>query len=405
MKNLFPKIKQPFFHWRTRDWLIPLGMLLVTLAISAPMFIRRVYTPTGDYLDHILFAQYILTHQYQKLHLFTWAHPFYQFLLVGIHLLSLHVRKISLFAAATIVEVAAQLLSVLLIYLWLGRVERKNWNVGRAAWAVALTIVAPVMLFVFRDELYYFGYIGLANYHNPTINLLKPVAIISFIFATRVFSGQRNSWLLIASSAVLTILSAAIKPSYLTCILPALAVLALLFLVQKKKLDWRLLLLGFVLPGTLILLAQWLVTYYIPGGDNTIIFSPLGVVSLYSGYLLPKLFLSILFPLAVLIFDFRRVRGDTVLLLAWAGFLVSLVPTYFLAEKARFAGGNFLWGAQIMLFLLFVASARHFLREGIATDSLACYQKVVIYIAFAVHVIAGIVYYLYAFLTLVAYPF
>ena len=58
------------------------------------------------------------------------------------------------------------------------------------------------MVFVFWDKLFYLGYIGLATYHNPTIRLLQPVALLSFFCAVRVFTPLSNSWKVVLSSAI-----------------------------------------------------------------------------------------------------------------------------------------------------------------------------------------------------------
>ena len=114
----------------------------------------------------------------------------------------------------------------------------------------------------------------------------------------------------------------------------------------------------------------------------------------YSGYLLPKFFLSILFPLAVLLFNFRRVVRDNTLMLAWAGFLASVPQMYLLAESGdRFVQGNFLWGAQIMALILFVASARFLWRERLATGKLPERERTVVLIIYAAHFLAGIAYF------------
>jgi hypothetical protein len=234
----------------------------------------------------------------------------------------------------------------------------------------------------------------LATYHNPTIHLLKPVALVSFLCAVRVFTHLRNSWKVVLSSAFLVILSALIKPNYLMCILPSMGLMVVIYLVWRKPIDWRLLIAGFFVPGILTLLVQLLITYYLPGNDNSsILFSPLGVMRGYSHYLLPKLILSMLFPLSVLIFNFKQVGRDSTLLLAWLGFLVSLVPTYFLAEGERFGHGNFLWGSQVMLLILFVASARYLWREKIATGLFLTREKTIELTIYATHVFAGIAYY------------
>jgi len=375
-----------------QDWGIILAMILVTILITLPVYVHRIYFAISDFPKHIQPAKLILDQQYQQVSAAFLSHPAYQFLLIGIHLLTF--RKVGMYAIAVLVQVAVQSLTVLIIYFWFGR-GKHNGNWLRAIWAVSLTLVAPLMVFVFLDKLFYLGYIGLATYHNPTIHLLKPVALLSFLLAVRVFTPFPNSWKVVLSSALLVILSALIKPNYLLCILPALGLMVVIHLICKKPVDWRLLIAGFLVPGPLILVVQLVLTYYLPGNDaSSIIFNPLGVMSGYSGYLLPKFLLSILFPLAVLIFNFRQVVRDNTLRLAWVGFMASVLQMYLLAESgSRFADGNFLWGAQIMSLILFVASARFLWQEKLATGNFPGWQRIVILSIYAAHFLAGLAYY------------
>ena len=381
-----------FWERYRQEWRVILAMAVGTILITVPIFAHRIYSGASDFPSHIQYAKLILGRLYQQVPIHILAHPAYQLLLIGAYLLAF--QKAGMYAIAVLIQVAVQILTVLIIYMWFGRgKQNKNWL--RAIWAVSLTLVAPVMVFVFWDKLFYLGYIGLATYHNPTIRLLQPVALLSFLCAVRVFAPKTNSWKVVLWSIFLVILSALIKPNYLLCILPALGLMAVIRLIWKKPIDWRLLIAGFLVPGALILLVQALLTYYLPGNDTSSIqFNPLGVMSGYSGYLLPKFFLSILFPLVVLIFNFRRVVRDNTLMLAWVGYLASVPQMYLLAESgSRFAQGNFLWGAQIMSLILFVASARFLWREELAPGKFPKREKTVVLIIYAAHFLAGIAYY------------
>jgi hypothetical protein len=198
-----------------------------------------------------------------------------------------------------------------------------------------------------------------------------------------------------------------VKPNYALCILPAIGLLAVLQLVWKKPIDWRLLIFGFFLPGGVVLLGQWLITYSIPGvaGDKIII-DFLGVMKGYSNYLLPKLLLSISFPLIVFLLNFRKAIRDNTLLLAWFGLLASLVQMYFLAEAGdRFSDGNFLWGAQIMLFIAFVASVRFLWQEKIAAGFSFRWKDALASAFYGFHLLAGIAYNIYAIIVITKSPF
>ena len=185
----------------------------------------------------------------------------------------------------------------------------------RAAAAVTLTFVAPVMLLAPVDRLYYLGYVGLANYHNSTIHLLQPVALLSFIYAIDAIEGRWNGWKSVALAALWMTLSAWIKPNYAISILPALALAGGIRWLQRRRLDWKMLVWGLVAPGIVMVAIQYLMTYQFGNAGESVILAPLVVMSHFSGWLLAKFVLSCLFPLAVVGIAWRSLLSDSSLLL------------------------------------------------------------------------------------------
>jgi hypothetical protein len=259
---------------------------------------------------------------------------------------------------------------------------------------VTLTLVAPLMALAPLDGQYYYGYIGLANYHNPTVHLLRPFALVSLIFANRALQVPRSPFWMVLAAAGVIVLSALIKPNYALCILPALALLAGIRLLRKLPVDWRLVLVGFILPACLVLAVQGWVTY---AEGGSIILQPFTVEAEYSHHLLLKFLLSIVFPLGVLAVFFPLIRTDQEMLLAWAVFVVGVLQMYLLAESgSRLEHGNFRWSAQIGLFLLFAASARFWLRCAEAVDTGRIKRRLLVLVAYLPHGIAGVIYYIHS---------
>ena len=259
----------------------------------------------------------------------------------------------------------------------LERADRKHWDWLRAGAAVTLTFVAPIMLLAFQDGLFYYGYIGLANYHNPTIHLLKPIALISLLFAIRAINGEGSSWKAITLAAFVIAISSWLKPNYVMAILPALGLTVILRKLQHRKLDFKMLIFGFALPGITVLFIQWLIAYYFGDPNEGIILAPFVVEGSYSGNLLLKFFLSCLFPLTVLFISRRRLLLDSNLLVGWTGFLVGTAQFYLLAEGGqRMFDANFRWSGQIMLFLLFAVTVRWLLREKFLVGGMRLAEKI-----------------------------
>jgi hypothetical protein len=240
-----------------------------------------------------------------------------------------------------------------------------------AAVALALTVAllfpaAPAFLFPLDRHLYY-GYLPANVFHNPPMVLLKPLAMLSFGYATAALwpkEGKKGrTWI---ACCLLTVACALAKPNYTICILPALAIVAAKRAAFRSQIDWKLLVFGFALPALAIHAFQYYWTFGdrqtlgVQPGSNHIVFAPLAVMRQYSSWLAVKLLLSLLFPLSVLATNFHRVKENSALMLAWVLFVVGAGMMYLLAESGpRMIHGNMLWSAQIGIFILFVQSAAH----------------------------------------------
>lgn len=237
---------------------------------------------------------------------------------------------------------------------------------------LALLIATPVAILFPLDRHLYLGYIGINLYHNPTMFLLKPLALLSFTYIVNSLdSATRLPLTALATSSILTVACAVAKPSYTIVILPALGILLACRIINKRPFDWKFLLFSILIPAVIILLIQYRMTYStaqiqgVYSGNSGIIFAPMAVMNSYSAFLLPKLLLSLLFPLTVLFSYFREAIRDNGLQLSWFACLVGCFYTYFLAESGpRMLQGNFSWSAQISLFILFAASAKLLLKNS-----------------------------------------
>ncbi len=393
---------RPLTGWiallKTQNWKVILVLALVTGVACSPIYFHRITVPVDtDYGSHVLFTQQMLAGQ--GLDPLTASHPMIQLILAAMHLAT--GGRLGLYASLIILQVVVQVLTALILYWWFGKADRKGWDWLRAGAAVTLTFVAPIMLLAFQDQLFYYGYIGMANYHNPTIHLLKPVALLSIIFAIRSFSGERSGWGSIGLAALLITFSTWVKPNYAMSIIPALGLVAIIRLLQRRKPDWRMLVFGFALPGVVMLFIQWLIAYFYGDPGEAIIIAPFVVEGSYSHNLLLKFFLSSLFPLVILFMARKKLLEDSGLLVGWVGFLAGIGQFYFLAEGGnRMFHANFRWSGQIMLFLLFAIALRWLLREYILPGGMRMWQKISSYGIYLAHLGGGVAYYIYCMVSI-----
>ncbi len=383
----------------SRPWLraaLPLLVLVaLTAALSAPVYAARILQPTtSDYDAHIVWTLRVLKGQLPPTYVI--AHPGFQLFLGFLYWAGR--GRLGLWEAAVLVQVLAQVAAALLLYFGIGPIPRRWGEPLRVFLALSLTLVAPLMLLAPLDGKFYFGYIGLASYHNPTVHLLRPFALASFFFALRAFARPRSPAWMVVLSALCMLAGMLVKPNYAIALLPALGVLTLWFVWRRRTLDWWMLLAGQVLPALAVLAFQALLIYWVPEANHAgVMISPFGVESLWSGYLPLKFLLSILFPLAAALLTWPRLHEDSGLQLAWLAFFFAVLQLYFLAESGpRYREANFRWGAQVALFLLFAVSLKEVLRMALAQE-LARSRRLALSALYLLHLLAGIAYYIYAF--------
>ncbi len=367
-------------------------LIVLALMLFSPMAFVQSYILTkamADFPTHILWAEQIKNGVAVPSYVI--AHAGWQVLLLLFNLFGFPFRFAN-FASLLLCEGITAF--VLMQWLW-PALNAKNTPLWKAGLVIlGVMIATPISTLWFSDQQFYLGYIGIASYHNPTIILLRPLALLQFIYAMRCFEPQPISKLNILGAAIISMLATFAKPNFAICLIPAMIILVLTRILQKKHVDVIAFLIGSALPTIFMLAVQFLITYHenISGG---ILFAPFTVMSSYSDFLLPKFLLSILFPLLVTIIYRRQAWHDIRMSLAWLIFIFGCFYTYFLAESGpRFFDGNFAWSGEIALFVLFAASTLFFLDVAESSGK----SRLFLQFIWLCHVTVGIIYYSY-FLT------
>jgi len=386
---------------KKHNLIFALVSVVIVVALSYPIFFQRLMNATdNDYIQHIQFAQLLLERNFTDIPGYVLAHPLIQILLGGLYWLSR--SHIDLYHGMILLMVLSNALTALIIYAWLDGIQGKWKEVQRVFWAVTIPFITPVFALVPLDGRYYFGYIGLANYHNPTVEFLKPFAILVFILAVRVFTHKQNPKWMSWAAAGLLIFSSLIKQNYTICIIPAMLLIGGIAWLGKKEMDWKLGIFGFLLPAVLVLALQDFLTFFLPGTEQDgIIFAPLVVERYFSDYLLWKFLLSIVFPLTIFIFTARQSLKDTEMQLAWAAFAAGVGQVYLFAEGGnRLLHGNFRWSAQISLFVLVVVSVRFLFSRLTSLKQLNWKHYFLGLVSYLPHLTCGVLYYLYCYFSI-----
>ena len=199
------------------------------------------------------------------------------------------------------------------------------------------------------------------------------------------------------------------KPSYIICLLPAMGIITLIHILKKKIIDWKLLLIGIVLPSAALLIWQFIV-FSGPTQESGILWAPFKVMLAYVSqlfvskapidvqnfyrilFLIAKLLLSIVFPVIVTGVYWKEIFKDIRMQLGWIGFGLGTIYTYLLAEKVNYTAGNLTWSSEITLFLLFACCILFLADKKLQTSNRL--SKWLIIISGSLHIIFGIIYFL-----------
>ncbi len=373
----------------------------------------------GDYYYHIKIARLMVTTE----KIIT-PHFLYQALVIiaGNLLYGGKLLLGNLLKAGYLVSLSVTLALFSLLYvLFLKAINRDGvrYSIFSALMAVFFTVGSAVNALYFLDKHAILGYLPLNVYHSPTFSLLKLFAVPLFLVASRIFvSSKINARWLILEGALAAVLAALSKPSFTIIILPAVVVMAAYKILKKEHIKWDLLLWGIMAPSLIVLGWQYYMSYgshwenmnlalegsrvfsariaFVPFGQFIRWMTPLNL-------LLPKLLLSILFPLTVYVSYWKTARRDLIFNLGWLVFLFGCVFTYFFVEMAMDSGanqvleyGNFTWSGMVGVYILFVAAALFFLRQIFqqpATEKTDWRRLGFVLFIMALHLVYGIFWY------------
>jgi hypothetical protein len=359
-----------------KNEILAIGLLIfLIIIIFGPILNNTIIKKNlPGYRQHIQFAQQVASGEKR---LGSSPHFLYQLLVVVTWVL---IPGSNFYVRGFVVILICFILTGIIIYMVIrpspGNISSFRDKIPYIWLTLAAMMVTPITLFSWDGTIpsLRLGYIINSNdYNNPTILLLKPLALLLFFYAVKVFNEQLGSQIkigVVISAVGITVLSTIAKPSYIICLLPALGLTVLIRVFRKQPINWLLMIVGIALPAVVILTWQFLLRF--SGNQNSIanqvsiLFAPFAVISAKSSQLFPKFILSILFPLSVYILFFKYSKKNLNLNLAWLSFLVGAFYAYFLAEAGTTGrislAGNFFWCAQITSFILFVISLRFFLK-------------------------------------------
>jgi hypothetical protein len=396
-KNL-PNVKEII---SSKPDIVAIIMLSITMAVFICLPLQEIIAFGGpsDLNEHIRFAKETLQARSPTI-----PHFLFHLLVILIQF----IPGVSFSTSALLVVAGFYTALSILVYFFirasLGQAYSVKSSILSMLTSASLLIVAPISVFTSFENNLYKGYIGINTYHSPTIIVLKPFAILVFLYTMKVFNGQRKirDGRVITAAGAITILSILVKPSYSICLLLALALFVIHRVYKKRPIDWWLLIFGIGIPSAIILGWQYYF-YFAQNIETNIIFKPFEIYKYFdfsgdTSWLVPKFLLSISFPLCVYIIFFQNARRNMWLNFSWLAFFTGSFYSYFLVQSGpEMRAANFWWSAQIALFILFLVSARFFFRRCMHVFTHAP-PKHLVKVSFALsifglHLISGVNFY------------
>jgi len=354
---------------RPRTFVVCIGAaILATLSclLYLPVTIRS-FQFESDYTRHLAFAE-----KMYRTHQLVLPQFLFHLLTIGV----VEAARTSFQSAALVVLGVSYGLTGLLVYRETAKVlipaqpsRQALLGGGIAALVVGLAVLfmQPILNPV-GPHIYQIGYFWAEPYGSPTYSLMKPLALASAVSALAFLTSATTSRLAVMTAAIATAAGALAKPSFVICLLPAVVILGALRSKDHEAVDWKAITLGLLAPGAAILLLQYYLSFsgFGPQGvyQNAVVFAPLRFFREHNvSYLPAKLALSVAFPAAVYLLYWKRARRDLPLNFALLLFAFGAGYGVLLAEAHRSRHGNFLWGAYIALFILYLFSATFLVRQ------------------------------------------
>ena len=248
---------------------------------------------------------------------------------------------------------------------------------------------------------FYMGSIISQPWHNITYASMRPFAVLTILFFSDLFSIYRNEkkisgkyWGLTCASLFMATL---MKPNFLMAFAPALLTFLIVDLLKKKNTFKNEFILGcVVLPACAIMPIQALLLF---DEESGIIFAP-SIFFFTEGKLIfiMKFVSCLTLPLLIYIYNRRNLlKGAD---FAAIGYLWSLLEGMFFMESGmRQTHGNFLWGCEIMGYILFMYAVpmlliniREYLKGNIRKTTENRIYIISCSVLLCLHLLSGIAY-------------
>lgn len=291
---------------------------------------------------------------------------------------------------------------------------RWHWGWGSMSTLAVFSLFFMSMVYSPRGTTFWgFNYTYRCNgiltanpYWNATYLAVRPFTVLCFFLSAKVLSEYEDQFALRDGIAlgVSIFLATFTKPSFTFVLAPVLAVTVLWRLIVKRFAYWKntIALCCCFLPTALLLVYQFWGVFMGTNakGEETGIGLQIGKAwHVYSDNIPLSVIMALLFPLVVLVLNWKELKRDMFFRLAWQIMLVGFLSFLFLYEKGfRFEHMNFSWGYMHGLFFVFLISILQVVKNTMKRKNLL--QKLFLapeLVTYLYHLVCGIVFFIYLY--------
>lgn len=362
-----------------------LGVLGVTAAYLL-IFQREVAGQLQS--DLPLHLQYAQTLAWEPL-----VYPLFHYSVLAIHTLT----SLNLAQSAVLILTTTVVLSGLILFRVL------HGKIGQIyPWPVVVLVIcalfstAAVYLPMFCEKIY-LCYGSQNSIHNPTTIFSKPFAYLAVILFCQMVIGARQQRLRTSLvTTVMLVLGAFAKPNFALAFIFSAPIF--LWWNRSELNDRRDQVIAAmpVIVLAVVLAVQYALSYQFGRSaqdDNHIVFDFLGVARLYSPNPLIAMILLTAFPIAT-VASYPSMLRDRLFGLTLLTLLVAVAQYWVLAEQgSRYRDGNFGWGLEVVLPLLFALCAAEVMaRLRQASSPADRIKAALLLMLFSAHLVSGMLY-------------
>lgn len=349
--------------------LLYLGFFLMIVLVYLMVFYNLIYSDihSSDLKTHIRFAQKLLSYSLEH-KLYFIPHPLFHILLIAFHFIFGSWELSAILLLITIIA-----LTYNLQIFFISKVLKTGFfNNGSIGFSFILLIISSIFIPPLNNWLspHYFSVMfsgsGTPNIlHNPTYYLVRVFVLPLFYFGIKLLGDtfKLNKREIIVFTLLLS-LSILAKPNFALSFIPAYVILFALKSFKEYKNFANIIKNLFLLLSipVIILFLQFFAAYMAGPRESTVHICNFCVWLNWSKIPALSILLGIGFPLFMFSLNIRKNIKLFNYQLAWLNFFMSLFfAGFFYEDGYRLLAGNFFWGYDLSLYLLFFVSITDFI--------------------------------------------